>query len=80
MNRMVALDSKLLLFGGRTSGRDKFNDVHKLDTETMTWSKETNINDTPPASRGGCSLEAVGSKVVPPPPPLAQRRGGAAPR
>ena len=40
VHRMVAVRSKLLLFGGRTSNREKFNDVHIFDPDTMCWSKE----------------------------------------
>jgi N-acetylneuraminic acid mutarotase len=63
VHRMAAFSTKLLLFGGRTSGLDKFNDVHWFDTETMTWAKEDNVAGSPPSSRGGCSLVAIGTQV-----------------
>jgi hypothetical protein len=63
VHRMVEVRNKLLLFGGRTSGREKFNDVHLFDPETMMWTKEENFRGVPPTSRGGCSLVAVGDRV-----------------
>jgi hypothetical protein len=63
VHRMAAFSSKLLLFGGRTSGLEKFNDVHWFDTETMTWTKEDSVIGAPPSSRGGCSLVAIGTQV-----------------
>lgn len=63
VHRMVEIRSKLLLFGGRTSGREKFNDVHLFDPENLTWTKGESIAGEPPSSRGGCSLVAVGDSV-----------------
>ena len=63
VHRMVAVRSKLLLFGGRTSNREKFNDVHIFDPDTMCWSKEEQITGEVPSSRGGCSLVAIGEQV-----------------
>ena len=63
VHRMVAVRNKLLLFGGRTSGREKFNDVHLFDPETMTWTREDGIAGDAPSSRGGCSLVAIGEQV-----------------
>jgi len=64
VHRMVAIEEKLLLFGGRTSQAEKFNDLHWLDLQTMAWSKVEGVEGVPPSTRGGCTLVAIGNKAV----------------
>eukprot|EP00802_Teleaulax_amphioxeia_P011132 Tamp_11162.p1 GENE.Tamp_11162~~Tamp_11162.p1 ORF type:complete len:486 (+),score=65.41 Tamp_11162:58-1458(+) len=66
VHRMVALDDRLLLFGGRTmrSENGKFNDLHWFHTATMTWEKVGRAVGDQPEERGGCTFLTLGRKVI----------------
>jgi len=64
VHRMVAMGDRLLLFGGRTSGAVKFNDLHWLDLKARKWVKQNDVVGEAPETRGGCTLAAVGTKAL----------------
>ena len=63
---MVALDDRLLLFGGRTmrSENGKFNDLHWFHAATMTWEKvwglEVRVGDVEVRGCGCCGCGGEG--------------------
>mmetsp|Transcript_50733 Transcript_50733/g.158499 ORF Transcript_50733/g.158499 Transcript_50733/m.158499 type:complete len:373 (+) Transcript_50733:65-1183(+) len=64
VHRVVTIDNKIFLFGGRTLTPQKFNDLHSFDTSNMTWTKHDDVVGTIPSPRGGCTLLAIGRKII----------------